>query len=928
MTKLGLREWVLLLTLVPAMIIGLILGSYFTINRYLELNDFLIDQGTNIAEPLAIAAENALINKDKKTLNRLISHSHNKHSPLIKSIAIFDDENKLIVTSNFHRHFSQLKQNKKTEYHKNTSTTFYDTYIVFHTPIFDHSAPFNSLTLTEALPIIGFIAVQINKDQAIMEKQKSIILSIFVILLTLLFALISAFKLSQFLAKPLGKIVFAIDQLKEGKQDIAIEQPMSGEFELIRHGLNDISRNMIVQKDEMQKHIDQAISDYRETLEQYETQNIQLNIAKQEAQDANRVKSDFLAKMSHELRTPLNGVIGFTRQLYKTPLNKNQIDYLDTIELSANSLLSIISDILDFSKLEAGAMELEKIHFQLRDTVNEVLTLLAPSAHEKSLELSIYIQNTVPENLIGDPTRFKQILINLISNAIKFTETGSVTIDIECRIFDIKHTSLLVSVKDTGHGISSDKQDSLFMAFGQADSSITRKFGGTGLGLIITKHLVEAMNGGISLNSALGKGSCFTFNALFELPEHNYIEILPIESLKQKRVLYYESHEHSFDATLSILKSWHVQVEACRTINELESALKQEFNFDISIIGHSASPDTIKDIRTLVSMTREHTDYLYLMVNTVSHNMREALVTIGADACLSKPVNHKKLCETLAAPYRLDHPTIHTPTPKEQILPLKALVVDDNAANLKLICTLLNEQIETLDTAHNGAQALSLAKSRKYDLIFLDIQMPIMDGITACKMILDSSLNEDTPIIAVTAHALVSEKEHLLKTGFRGYLTKPLDEDMLRQAIHEYGEHNTPSNKPSTSKSKKPKQQINSSEAPFQSHVIDWPLALERAGGKSALAHEMLHMLMTSIPETQKKLEQAYIDKKREDILQVIHKFHGACCYTGVPKLKQLAETLEISLKKGAKIQDIEPELFEFQDELINLLSDANVTEA
>lgn len=631
--------------------------------------------------------------------------------------------------------------------------------------------------------------------------------------------------------------------------------------------------------------------------------------------------------MSHELRTPLNGVIGFTRQLYKTPLNENQVDYLDTIELSANSLLNIISDILDFSKLEAGAMELEKIHFQLRDTVNEVLTLLAPSAHEKSLELSIYIQDKVPENLIGDPTRFKQILINLISNAIKFTESGSITIDIECRLFDIKHTSLLVAIKDTGHGISTDKQDSLFMAFGQADSSITRKFGGTGLGLIITKHIVEAMKGGISLNSALGKGSCFTFNAMFELPEHDYIDILPINSLKQKHVLYFEPHEHSHDSTLTILENWGLRVEACKTIEELESTLNQELNFDISIIGHSPSPDTMKEIRTLVSMTREHTDYLYLMVNTISHNMREALVTIGADACLSKPVNHKKLCETLAAPYRLDHPSIHTPTANEQVLPLKALIVDDNAANLKLLCTLLDEQIESFDTAHNGAQALSLAKSRKYDLIFLDIQMPIMDGITACKMILDSSLNEDTPIIAVTAHALASEKEHLLKIGFRGYLTKPLDEDMLRQAIHEYGEHNMPKKNLKIPKTKTNKYKLNSPNAPFKSSIVDWSLALERAGGKSELAHEMLNMLMRSIPETQKKLEQAYIDREREIILQIIHKFHGACCYTGVPKLKTLAETMELSLKKGASIQDIEPELFEFQDELINLMSDASIEE-
>jgi len=247
------------------------------------------------------------------------------------------------------------------------------------------------------------------------------------------FAAILALRLSRMFMTPLNKLVLATDKLVEGKRSTGLNDNMIGEFELLREGLNTIAHTMVMQKDEMQKNIDQATSDYRETLEQYETSNIELSFAKKEAQDANRVKSDFLAKMSHELRTPLNGVIGFTRQLYKTPLNKHQKDYLDTIMLSANSLMTIISDILDFSKLEAGAMELESIQFQLRDAVNEVMTLLAPSAHDKQLELSIYINQQVPDDLTGDPTRFKQVLINLLSNAIKFTEKGSIKVDISHR---------------------------------------------------------------------------------------------------------------------------------------------------------------------------------------------------------------------------------------------------------------------------------------------------------------------------------------------------------------------------------------------------------------------------------------------------------------------------------------------------------------
>ncbi|KPW05739.1 Signal transduction histidine-protein kinase BarA [Pseudoalteromonas sp. P1-11] len=921
MTKLGLRDSVLTLTLIPTVIIGLLLGGYFTINRYIELDEILYQQGSSISEPLAIALEQPLLEKNKKLLNRLISYTHNKHSPTIKSIAIFDTSNQLIMTSNYHRSFDELTQKEQIENLHTTKINKSEELITFYTPIFNHSAPVSKWDINDFQTPLGTVILQLNKDQAIIGQQRAVLISGIVILFSIILASILALKLSRMFMNPLNKLVLATDKLVEGKRDTGLNDTMMGEFELLREGLNTIAHTMVMQKDEMQKNIDQATSDYRETLEQYETSNIQLTMAKKEAQDANRVKSDFLAKMSHELRTPLNGVIGFTRQLYKTPLNKHQKDYLDTIELSANSLLTIISDILDFSKLEAGAMELESIQFQLRDSVNEVMTLLAPSAHEKQLELSIYINPQVPDDLTGDPTRLKQVLINLLSNAIKFTEKGSIKVDISYRLLDEDRASILVSVTDTGVGIPMDKQDALFTAFGQADSSITRKFGGTGLGLIITKHIVEAMNGRITLNSAPGSGTCFTFNGVFRLPDHTFSNDLPSKSLIGKRILYLEPHEHTHHSVLSVLNEWEAVVTACFNEAAFLDAIKHKmFKYDICIIGDMASVDDMQRLKSYVNMVRESCDYLYLMLNTVSHNMREAFIGSGADACLSKPLNHRKLCEVLAAPYRLDHPTLNIEPSEQTLLPLKVLVVDDNDANLKLICTLLKEQVEFIDTAYNGSQAYSLSKSHKYDVIFMDIQMPIMDGITACKLIKESSLNEDTPIIAVTAHALHSEKEQLLKDGFKGYLTKPIDEDMLSQIICDH----SPQSPVSRDKIKSVTSQ---SPAPFESNCLDWSLALQRAGGKGELALEMLNMLLQSVPETLSQLNEAIEQNDCQTVLSVIHKFHGACCYTGVPKLKSLAETIETSLKSDCVLDNVEPELFELQDELENLMADASATE-
>ena len=916
MSRFGLRDWIILLTLVPTLAVGIILGSYFTLTRYQELNDFLVEQGRTIATPLANAVEHALNENNVAELKRVISDTHNQHAPLIKSIVLYNAQHQLILTSNYYPEIELLKFDNGNALPKQLYIKQLKHSILFSLPIFDKSTlSQKSLLISQDLPIKAYINLEISTDRAIIARQSAMLFSIIMISLAIAIGLVIAFRFTNKLSDPIKKLVFAVDQLKSGELDTNLPQRMTGEFEILRRGLNDIAENMVTQKDEMQKHIDQAISDYRETLEQYETQNIKLNFAKREAQRANQVKSDFLAKMSHELRTPLNGVIGFTRQLSKTPLNKHQKDYLDTIEFSAKSLLTIISDILDFSKLEAGAMELEHIHFQLRDTINEALTLLAPNAHDKKIELSLYIAKDISDHVIGDPTRFKQILINLISNAIKFTENGSVTIDVTGRMLSDYKQTLLISVKDTGIGIDANKQDSLFLAFGQADSSITRKFGGTGLGLIITKHLVEAMGGKISLNSAIGKGSCFTFNAELEIPKHQYAVDLPLVPLEQKRILFFEPFEHSFEAAVELLESWQLNVTPCTSLGELEDAFSQPFNFDIGLLAIDIDPNDLQACRDLIKRCREKCDYLYVLVNTISHSYREVVVNAGADACLSKPMNHRKLCHTLAAPYRLDHPTISTPTNTDEKLPLKALVVDDNDANLRLMCALLQDKIDSFDTAHNGAQAVSLAKSRKYDVILLDIQMPIMDGVTACKLILESSLNEQTPIIAVTAHALSSEKESLLSSGFTSYLTKPIDEEILMKTIAEFG-----------SKDYQPKVQpanLISSEPPFESTMIDWQLALQRAGGKEDLANEMLSMLLLSIPETQKLISEAFGDNDSKELLSIIHKFHGACCYTGVPKIKALAETIETALKQSQTVKDIEPEIFELQDCLSGLMQDA-----
>ena len=263
----------------------------------------------------------------------------------------------------------------------------------------------------------------------------------------------------------------------------------------------------------MQESIDQSTADLRETLEQMEMQNVELDLAKKRAQEAARVKTEFLANMSHELRTPLNGIIGFSKQLYKSKLTPTQHEYLSTIERSAKNLLGIINNILDFSKLEAGKLTLEKIPFSIRDTVNEVLMIIAPIAHEKDIDVSAKIDYSIPDLLVGDPMRLQQVLTNLVSNAVKFTEEGAVNVTmllVNQPTTDSNEIKIEIIVRDTGIGISPSQQQKIFKPFIQANNSISRTFGGTGLGLVITQKIVTMMGGGLSVKSQVNKGSVFT----------------------------------------------------------------------------------------------------------------------------------------------------------------------------------------------------------------------------------------------------------------------------------------------------------------------------------------------------------------------------------------------------------------------------------
>ncbi len=666
--------------------------------------------------------------------------------------------------------------------------------------------------------------------------------STLLLLLCMCIAILFAYRLMRDVTGPIRNMVNTVDRIRRGQLDSRVEGFMLGELQMLKNGINSMAMSLTAYHEEMQQNIDQATSDLRETLEQMEIQNVELDLAKKRAQEAARIKSEFLANMSHELRTPLNGVIGFTRQTLKTDLSATQTDYLQTIERSANNLLTIINDVLDFSKLEAGKLILEHIPFSLRETLDEVLVLLAPSAHDKGLELTLDVQNDVPEQVIGDSLRLQQVITNLLGNAVKFTETGNIDIRVELRNQLERQVELEVQIHDTGIGISERQQSQLFQAFRQADASISRRHGGTGLGLVITQKLVKEMGGDINFHSQLNRGSTFWFHITLDLNE-GMLSLPPsLPDLRGKTLAYIEANPTAAQATLNMLSATHLVVTHSPTLGQLP---KNHYDFLLAGVPIPYR-DGIGQHRDKLLESLRLAERVILAVPSQSQIDAEEMKKLGAIGCLTKPLSSNRLYPLLRleAPLRQNAPKVH------RRLPLTVMAVDDNPANLKLIGALLAEQVEKTLLCESGEEAIVLARDNVLDMILMDIQMPNIDGIRASELIRQMPHHNSTPIVAVTAHAVSGEREHLLQAGMDDYLAKPIDEAMLTRVLSRY---HTVELEPEAAQPRSP------AEPPLS---LDWPLALRQAANKEDLARDSVADA-DRVPATGQRLGKSRAGRRR-----------------------------------------------------------------
>lgn len=874
----GIKSKLLLLTLLPIILIATGITTFFINKHIQQIDNALHEYGESLARHIAPISEYGLLSGNHEILKSITESILHEQDTI--AAVILDSEQHIIAASGAYDS-ADIQRLLASRAAGNEPEA---TRLVFIAPVTSMEVKIDDLLTNEtpeyrqhpASPRLhGWVFIEISNRSAL-EKKSAFIRNTALATLTILCmtAWITLY-FSRRISTPIINLARTAKQLQEGQLDARVAARSRDELGILEASFNNMAASLQASHNQLKEEVDKATSQLRETMSLLEQQNVELEAARHDAENASDAKSAFIANISHEIRTPLNGIIGFTKLLKKMPLNEKELEYVEIIQKSSGSLLSIINDILDFSKIESGKINTFYEEINVRELIEDIIHLFIPVVHEKDLKINYLIYDDVPERIITDPLRLKQILTNLVGNATKFTSHGYIQIRVMLEDMDHDTCKIAFAITDSGIGINQKDAKRIFELFQQADSSTKRRYEGTGLGLPISKLLAEKLGGTVTVSDEESTGSVFTATISCTAPQtgkRNQGHSL----LHGKHFLIYDSLP--FGATC--LKNMLSKFGATASISTQPEDFAQRSKHDFAGVLISAYRHEFDSgvAGALIEQAKSGNRNIYLLANTSSDEIKNRYAS--AATFLSQPFHLAELERTLGMTY-LANPTalplkLSTAARSPKPYSGNVLIVEDNRINSKLLTAILEELGFNCTLGETGADAVELAAKVRFDLIFMDLHMPNMDGFLATRKIREpEQLSSTTPIIAITADILTKDSPEILSQGINDILIKPIDDDELLAAIDRH--LGTPR---SSDQSNEVKRQI-----------------LAKFLDNAALTEELYAMLVNDLRQRLPLIADAFAASNHDDLHFQVHKIHGSASYCGAQDLRYAAGRLEERLK-------------------------------